>query len=200
MLSSGSPLPLPQMGCRTLVATLVIDVKSGMSATVYLMTMLQDIRKPPRWPDCAFLDYDYRPFHGDVFTSIAARLRELAEHCKPRPAYDGGGVKLFAPKGVLPLAEQALDLSWMQPAPLPDAFVPRDLEATAAAHITSGRVRLCAPAYEKAKTSPLGGALDLKAGDDIEENPLKRAIVLAASLVFVDPHELARAARAAARV
>ena len=47
---------------------------------------------------------------------------------------------------------------------------------------------------------PLGGALDLKAGDDIEENPLKRAIVLAASLVFVDPHELARAARAAARV
>ena len=40
LTTSGSPLPLPQRGCRTLVATLVIDVKSGMAATVYLMTML----------------------------------------------------------------------------------------------------------------------------------------------------------------
>ena len=184
------------------MATLLVDVKTGMTATIYLMTMLADSRFPlkPRWPECAFLDYDYAPFHGDLFTAVAARLRELAEHCKPCPAYGGGGVKLFVPKGLLALAEQALDLAWMQAQPLPDAFVPRDLEAAAAAHITSGRVRLCELAYEKASTARLGGALDLRAGDDIEENPLKRAIVPAASLVFVDPVELARAARAAARV
>jgi hypothetical protein len=73
MLTGGAALPLPRVCCRTLVATSVIDVKTGMAATIYLTTLL---RRPqgPAAPACLFLDYDYQPFHSGLFTAAAARF------------------------------------------------------------------------------------------------------------------------------
>jgi hypothetical protein len=46
-------------------------------------------------------------------------------------------------------------------------------------------VKICEPAHEKAKTSPFGGALDLKGGDG-GDDPLRRAALWAIALTL-DP-------------
>ena len=55
----------------------------------------------------------------------------------------------------------------------------------AATHIAAGRVRLCELADTKGKTSPFGGALDFRAGEN-GDDPLRRAAVWAIALAM-DP-------------
>jgi hypothetical protein len=56
---------------------------------------------------------------------------------------------------------------------------------SAATNVAEGRVKICAPAVEKAANLPFGSALDFRANENVDD-PLRAAAVLAISLAF-DP-------------
>jgi hypothetical protein len=64
---------------------------------------------------------------------------------------------------------------------IPPHIKPEDLLLSAASFTASGEVKLCEPALLKTKTSPLGGALDFRAGADADD-PLRGAAILTIAL------------------
>ena len=64
---------------------------------------------------------------------------------------------------------------------IPAHIKPEDLLLSTASFVASGNVKLAEPAFAKTKTSPFGGALDFRAGADVD-NPLRAGAILAICL------------------
>jgi hypothetical protein len=122
-------------------------------------------------PALLILDYDVQPLSGDLLSAINVRVREFAGLCRAR------GYCVMLPEALYRHA-QAMAL----PAePIPAHIKAEDLLLSAASFVASGDVKLCEPAFERTRTSPFGGALDFRAGADVDD-PLRAAAVLAIAL------------------
>jgi hypothetical protein len=137
-------------------------------------------------PALLILDFDVQPLSGNLLADIGTKVREFAEQCRAR-AY-----VMMVPEPML-LHAQAAGL----PAEVIPAHIkPEDLLLSAASFTASGEVKLCEPALAKTKTSPFGGALDFRAGADIDD-PLRSAAILTIALGLDSTLDVTRAARVA---
>jgi hypothetical protein len=162
LLVNSAALPVPTH-CKYLFATLVVD-KLGMCAVVYAAQMFTG-------PALLILDYDVQPLSGDLLSAINVRVREFAGLCRAR------GYCVMLPEALYRHA-QAMAL----PAePIPAHIKPEDLLLSAASFVASGLVKLAEPAFAKMSTSPFGGALDFRAGADVDD-PLRASTILAICL------------------
>jgi hypothetical protein len=159
MLADGAGYPIP-LKARYIVAFLIVDAK-GIAATVYAAAGF-----PEQGPALVILDFDAGPLHGGIFVDIVGRLRSLCAQCRTNEA------GLFVSADMLQHAGNA----GLNAQEIPKDFAAEDRLLSVAAHVASGHVKICAPALEKAKTSPFAGALDLRAGENVDD-PLRAALV-----------------------
>lgn len=165
LLVEGLPLPPPTARIIGIAAVFVTD-KRGMGAVVYAA-----VHRPGVSPGLFILDYDDTPPRADVFASIGDRIRALAQECRTDQGF------IWLPAGLRLQAEEQGLLSEMIPAD----FRPEDELFGVGAHLSSGAVKVCALAHERAKSSPLGWALDLRSGEPVED-ALRLALVTLISL------------------
>jgi hypothetical protein len=142
---------------------LAVD-KHGMAAVIFAARTFTG-------PALLILDFDVRPLSGNLLADIGARVREFASQCQAR-AY-----VMMVPEPML-LHAQAVGL--------PAEAIPAHIEAeklllSSAAFTAAGEVKLCELGLLKTKTSPFGGALDFRAGADVDD-PLRSAAILTISL------------------
>lgn len=173
MLRDSLPLPFPKVSLAVF-ASLAVS-RTGMMAVIYFAQPYE-----PRTPEAEIpmmiLDYDCGPMVGSLFPNIVTRLEEL------RAAVLGQASILFTQPDMVRPAQVA----GLRAECIPDHLLDADLLLLpAATQIATGRVKICVPAHERAKTSPFGGALDLKGGDE-GDDPLRRAALWAISLML-DP-------------
>jgi hypothetical protein len=160
---------------RTVFATLAVS-KNGMAAVVYAARTFIG-------PALLIVDYDTRPLSGGLLSDIGAKVREFADQCRAR-AY-----VMMVPEPML-MHAQAIGL----PAEAIPAHVKaEELLLSAASFTAAGEVKLCEPALLKTKTSPLGGALDFRAGADVDD-PLRAAAILTIALGLDATLDVTRAA------
>ena len=167
LLNADTALPLPSR-CKVIYATLAVN-KEGIAAVIYAAKQ--------HFGPLLVLDYDVGPLRGDLFQGIVLRLVELCKGCICHPP----GL-FIQPDMTLPAHHAGFDAAEVIPDRLLDASA---LLLSAASHIAAGRVKLCLPAHEKAQTSPFGGALDFRSGDN-GDDPLRRAALWAVTLAL-DP-------------
>jgi len=168
LLAANAPMPFPKIAKRVFAALAIS--RDGIAAVIYGVKSFDG--------KMLVLDYDCGPLRGDLFAGIVARLFELAATMRAAERISG----LY----VQPDLVRQASVAGFNATPIPEHLQDADLLLLpAASHIAEGRVKLCAPAYEKAKTSPFGGALDLRGGDG-GDDPLRRAALWAIALAL-DP-------------
>ncbi len=169
LLASDAALPLP-VACKTVFGVLAIS-REGIAAVIYASSNIIG-------DGMSVLDFDVAPLHGNLFGSIVARATELAATARARL---GWALIFVQPDMVRPAQVARVNVQG-----IPDHLQEAEhLLLPAASHIAAGRVKLCAPAYEKGQTSPFGGALDFRGGDH-GNDPLRRAALWAIALAL-DP-------------
>jgi hypothetical protein len=164
MLVHSAALPLPTI-CKYIVAVLAVD-KNGAAAVVYAAGMWTG-------PALLLLDFESGPLRGGLFSNIAARVRELAVLCRAR-----GGV-VFVPAV---LSKHAAAAGLLAEA-IPEDIQPEELLLSAANHAAAGNVKICAPAMDKAQTTPFRSALDFRAAEGADD-PLRAAALLTIALAL----------------
>jgi hypothetical protein len=169
MLADGAAFPLP-LKAAYLAAVLMVDAK-GTAAVVY-----GAFGFPGQGPALFIADFDVGPMGGDLFASIAARLRELSVQCRV-----GGGAVVFVPSDLIVHAKAA----GLYTEEIPPDYAPEERLLSVAAHVGAGKVRVCSTVLEKAKNSPFAGALDIRAGENAED-PLRGAAILLIALGLDD--------------
>jgi hypothetical protein len=124
-----------------------------------------------------FLDFDLGPFARTLFADLRGRLGALAKMTYARSN------SVWAPAELLSLAAD----DGVAAMALPEVDEDK-APFCAAKHVKLSHVRKCDPVREKERTLPLGAALDFRAGDESEDNPLRQAAILAVLLgVEADP-------------
>lgn len=163
-LNGNAALPLPH-STPMVFAALAVS-RTGMVAVVYFCKPMDQTSA------LSILDFDAQPLGGPLFLDVAERLMGLAKILHTRR------VTAFVQPDLL----RASQVAGFHMEPIPEHLVDADqLLLPAATHIAAGRVKVCVPAFEKAKTSPFGGALDFRGGDG-GDDPLRRAALWAITL------------------
>jgi hypothetical protein len=164
MLADGVAPPLPTWA-KWAMAVFVVD-PNGVAATVYGASGFAH-----ESPVLYILDFEVGPLKGSVFRDVAARIKLLITETRARNGvvFVPPDLRLHATAAGLPTEE------------IPDDFVPEERLLSVAAHVAAGRVKICAPAAEKARNSPFAGALDFRAGENAED-PLRAAAILLIAL------------------
>jgi hypothetical protein len=160
----GSPVHLkawgPPMKAAYIVSVLSVDDK-GMAAYV---VAAQDQASP----NCLFIcDFAAEPMSRTVFTSIGEKMDELAKRCRST-----NGAALFVRDDLVAQARHA----GVETRPIPKDFRAEDRLFSVAGHFDAGMVRITGAVHEKSKTSPFAGALNLRAGENVDD-PLRNALV-----------------------
>ena len=70
--------------------------------------------------------------------------------------------------------------------PVPKEIDPEELLLAAGANAGAGKIKICSPAMDKAKTAPFGAALDFRAAEGADA-PLRAAALLAISMALDVP-------------
>jgi hypothetical protein len=159
----------PPLKAAYVVGVLSVDER-GMAAYVI---GAQDQAAPNPLFIC---DFGVEPMGSGIFGRIVDRLQDLAVQCRST-----NGAGLFVRDELLLHARVAgLDAH----------VIPRDFKAedrllSVAGHVAAGNVRITGAVVEKAKTSPFAGALNLRAGENVDD-PLRCALVSAISLSLDD--------------
>ena len=181
LLTDDAPVPFPRT--PAMVAAVLIVALTGMSAVAYFAT-----DGSGRGP-LILLDFDLSPFAGTTFTTIAARIVELNREC--RVQYDGMLSAIWAPE---PLSKQIVARR-IPAEPIPPELLadPATLALSAAGLVANGAVKIAAPAHEKARDTPLAGALNFKSGEPMDADPLRLALLVGIA-IGTDPAHLAVAA------
>jgi hypothetical protein len=117
------------------------------------------------------LDAETVFFRPGLFDELIERLRETARehHC--------GIASLYAPQHLIAQIGRGVEL--------PEDFDPDLLLTRAAGHTGGGNVKFCSAVRAKMATNPIGAALTLKAGDEVE-TALRAAFIAAIQLRYGD--------------
>ena len=119
-------------------------------------------------------DFAVEPMSRTVFAAIAEKMDELAKQCRATH-----GAALFVRDDLVAQARHAG--VWAQP--IPKEFRAEERLLSVAGHVGSGLVLITSAVVEKAKTSPFAGALNLRAGENVDD-PLRCALVSVIALTF----------------
>ena len=150
----------PPLKAAYIVSVLAIDER-GMAAYVIAA---QDQASPNVLFIC---DFSVEPMSRVVFASIGEKMDELVKRC--RATY---GASLFVRDDLVAQARHAG--VWAQP--IPKEFRAEERLLSVAGHVSSGLVLITSQVVEKAKTSPFAGALNLRAGENVDD-PLRNALI-----------------------
>ena len=138
-----------------------------MAAVAYFS--LYDSHDPATVP-LRLLDFDVAPLSGGMIDAMFARGAELYRQIR---VLGGSGAWVPAPL-VMQCHLRGFDAEPIPPEMLRDAD---GLALAVAGHIMAGRVRICEPAAEKARTHPLLGSLEYLPGGKIDADPLRMALL-----------------------
>lgn len=166
-----SPLPMPRRADE-LFAVLQVDL-NGTAAVVYA-SHAQFV--PPGTAPVHILDFAAGPWSNKTLQDIYCRIEELMNTIP----HTGAGV--YLPSAFLEHAE----LAGYQAIEIPKKLLLNQdhLSLGAAAAASDGLVKLTGLAAEKARSHPLGGALQFRAGDKMDADPLRHAALLAIACCF----------------
>jgi hypothetical protein len=151
------------------VGVLAVD-ENGAAAYVI---GAQDQAAPNALYVCAFA---VEPLGGDTFRTIAEKMDALVKQCR---ATHGSG--LFVREDLVSQARHAG--VWTQP--IPKEFRAEERLLSVAGHVAQGMVRITSRVVEQSKTSPFAGALNLRAGENVDD-PLRNALVSLVALCLDD--------------
>jgi len=148
---------------------LVVVGENGNAAVVY---GVQDQAIPNALYVC---DFWVGPLAADTFAAIAARLESLRAECRT------SSCAIWCAETMLLFARS----TGVDAHPIPSDFRAEDRLLSVAGHVASGAVRITNTVVERAKTSPFGGALNLRAGEGVDD-PLRNALVSLVALCLDD--------------
>ena len=150
----------PPMKAVYIAAVLVVD-DNGSAAYVIAA---QDQASPNVLFIC---DFAVEPMSRTVFASIGEKMDELVKRTRATH-----GASLFVRDDLVAQARHAG--VWAQP--IPKEFRAEERLLSVAGHVSSGLVLITSEVVEQAKTSPFAGALNLRAGENVDD-PLRNALV-----------------------
>ncbi|WP_148360629.1 hypothetical protein [Acidisphaera rubrifaciens] len=163
LLTDGAPVA-PCRACEAIYAVAAIDA-AGRVAIVTASRSLIGVGPP-----CLLIDFDVAPLSAAPFVELAATLTRLGAELRPVR----GVLGVVLPPVLRSVAERAgLRVQVV------DGLDPAVLALSAAAHVAAGRVKLSPTVAEKAKSSPFGASIELRAGMPVGDDPLRAAVVLA---------------------
>ena len=157
----------PPLKAAYIVSVLAVDER-GMAAYVIAA---QDQASPNVLFIC---DFSVEPMSRVVFASIGEKMDELVKRC--RATY---GASLFVRDDLVAQARHAG--VWAQP--IPKEFRAEERLLSVAGHVSSGLVLITSQVVEMAKTSPFAGALNLRAGENVDD-PLRNALISVIALTL----------------
>jgi len=150
------------------VLALIVIGESGIGATVYAA---QDAASSALF----ICDFTVAPMSGDTFAGIAARMDRLRQECRTSES------AIFCDESLLLFARSA----GARAEAIPADFRAEERLLSVAGHVASGNVRITGAVVEKARSSPFAGALDLRAGEGVED-PIRAALVSLIALALDD--------------
>ncbi len=180
MLSGDQPVPVPSI-CNAIVAVLAADQDGGCAVTYWAYSPYVGHR-------LTLLDFDVEPLSGELFNTIMAAMKGLRQICRPRC-----GAILFTMSE--PLTRQAVAFGF-QAATVPTPLVNDSLRLglAAAIHVARGSVKIAVQAFDRARNSPLGGALDIRGGENADD-PLRAALLAGIALSLDDASQASACSR-----
>jgi len=150
------------------VIALIVVGDLGTGAVVY---GAQDATSPALF----ICDFDVEPVSAGSFASIAAKLEALRSQCRTANS------AIWADESLLLFARS----TGSNAHPIPKEFRGEDRLLSVAGHVASGTVKIAGLVAEKAKSSPFAGALDVRAGENVDD-PLRNALVSLVALCLDD--------------
>ena len=177
LLVDGAPAK-PPVVVDCVFATMAVDLH-GSVAVVF--AAFSRVLPPP----LLLLDFQVTGFSASLWVDIAARLVELAETHRARY-----GASLFVPEALAPSARASGIAVESIPPELDDTG---ELALAVASYAAVGQVKASALVDEKARVAPFRAAFDFRSGDRADD-PLRRAVVLAAVIALEDRRTARRAA------
>jgi hypothetical protein len=147
----------------------IVVGENGNAAVVY---GAQDQASPNPLFIC---DFDVGPVSSGSFASIAAKLEELRVQCRASNSAIWCDEKLL-------LFARSTGANAHQ---IPKDFRAEDRLLSVAGTVAAGNVRITSTVTEKANTSPFAGALNLRAGENVDD-PLRNALVSLVALSLDD--------------
>ncbi len=151
------------------------------------------------------LDFDVAPWTPATLDQIAALLdasREQARAENARCREHGVGALMYVPAQLVGAAGGALARAFAARVPQHDRLLantataeeidaayladPVGLAFNGSAHVNDGRLRLSAAAQARSQTVPLLGALAVRPGERVDDNPLRVAVLLGLALALDD--------------
>ena len=174
--SGAEAVPWPKV-TEVLCAVLWVAA-DGTAATIFFS---YDSVTVPGMPPLMILDFDASPLSGKTIITIARRIAVLSEAIVTRLR---GRCLIWLPDALVYHAT----LAGVDAAAIPQHILadPAGLALSAAANVSAGRVKICDPAAEKARNHPLGGALNFRAGEKMDADPLRLAALLAIEMTLGD--------------
>ena len=151
------------------VVAFVVAGERGEGAVVY---GAQNASAPNPLVVC---DFDVGPVSAGSFASIAAKLEELRVQCRTTAS------AIWCDETLLLFARS----TGANAHPIPKEFRAEDRLLSVAGHVASGAIKITGTVAEKAKTSPFSGALNLRAGEGVDD-PLRNALVSLVALCLDD--------------
>jgi hypothetical protein len=155
------------------------DDTPDQSTFKFMFTVVTDNGPNIAWVTCGanehgplyVVDAETIFYRSGLFGELSGRLRAamIEHHC--------GISSIFAPSHLLPRIGHGIEL--------PADFDPTLLLTRAADHAGGGGVRFCAPVKVKMLTEPIGAALTLKAGNEVED-ALQTALIAAIQIKYGD--------------
>jgi hypothetical protein len=118
------------------------------------------------------LDFDAQPFSAQIVLDVQAQQEELKREVG---RWQLSWIETL-PQCVQQFRAAGIGAVAIEPVLLSD---PAALALEAAGHVAAGKFKLSERAVERAKGNPLGGALTFRAGDAMDKNPLRLALLLA---------------------
>jgi len=171
----GAPVPMPNK-CLWVCAALWQD-KRGNAGVAYVGRGVPGERPgmagiPNTFPAWIILDFYHGPAGGTILVDVLRRIQELVAQTRSRD-----GTIYVPPRMVRQAQEMGLPCE-----PIPVDFEPGDRLLAISQLSTEGDLKVCEPAWQKARSTPLMAALNFRVGDDVENNPLQSAAIAAISM------------------
>jgi hypothetical protein len=153
-------------------ATMIADKNGGVATTYFGRTVANN--------ELILLDFDTGPMTGFTLTDTISTLKAM--RTKTRVRYT---VYFFVQENLLHSVQELGFMAQPIPSSLIDDVAAMSLLAST--HVQRGNVLISDVADEKARTHPLGGALSIRAGDDVS-NPLRLSLLCSINLGLTRSH------------
>jgi hypothetical protein len=196
MLPNGAGVEMPSLSES--VFAVVIVGQAGLAGCVYFAY------GGHIWHPLTVCDFHCGPVASGLFVDVCTRLEELAGQCRPRC----GPMAIYVEQAIREHAEAQITAVLLPRVQMGDCTVrdvsvqaipkewlaqPEQLVHEASGHVIFARVHLTKQVVEKMRRSPLGGALQFRAGDKADD-PLRLSFTCGIALALAQAPSARRAA------